>query len=89
MLFGIFFLENRDQLWECCEHALLHALIHSGPIRSLWSDLQEEQERKARAADQCEEGELLVANHQLEVEIQDSETAIRNKHRLYISRIVT
>lgn len=50
---------------------------------------KEEEERKLKAADQIAEGELLVANHQLEVDVGDAETAARNKHRRYETNIIT
>ncbi|XP_067948821.1 IQCJ-SCHIP1 readthrough transcript protein-like isoform X2 [Watersipora subatra] len=50
---------------------------------------KEEEDRKARAARQVEEGELLVANHKLEIEFEDAETAVKNKEKLYQFHIIT
>ena len=50
---------------------------------------QEEEERKQRAAQQVEEGELLVANYRLEVDVDDAETTTRNKQRRYEAYVIT
>lgn len=50
---------------------------------------KEEEERQSRAQKQVEEGELLVATHTLEVELDDAETAARNKQRRFDACVIT
>ncbi|XP_074657986.1 uncharacterized protein LOC141910976 [Tubulanus polymorphus] len=50
---------------------------------------QEEAMRLEKTMQQVDEGELLVGNHQLSVDIEDNTTTSRNKSRQYVDRIIT
>ncbi|CAD5115342.1 DgyrCDS4324 [Dimorphilus gyrociliatus] len=48
----------------------------------------EEEEIFQKMQQQVEEGELLIQNHKLEIELEDSNTTRKNKHRHFESNIV-
>ncbi|XP_064614842.1 uncharacterized protein LOC135479055 isoform X2 [Liolophura sinensis] len=50
---------------------------------------EEEKMRLEKTMKQVEEGQLLVENHQLEVEFDDNQTTRRNKKRHYLSNVIT
>ncbi|XP_072180631.1 uncharacterized protein [Diadema setosum] len=50
---------------------------------------KEEDQRRKRMLRQCEEGELLLENHRLQVEFEDNRCVRRNKLQRYESKIIT
>ncbi|XP_072033868.1 uncharacterized protein [Amphiura filiformis] len=50
---------------------------------------QEEEMRRLRTLRQCEEGELLIENHKLEIEFEDNHCIRRNRSQRFLSNVIT